>query len=117
MCRTAGAHQLVPGDFCGRATVCCGQRRKPTRETDAREDRGASGSKGGPPPLHARGGGVASIVKSKSGVALPPRLFALIKAASGPGASRLSRWLLAGLSRCSLKLFHGPNSAAAFSTR
>ena len=40
-----------PGGILRAAMVCFGQRRRSTRETDMREDRGADGSKRGPTPV------------------------------------------------------------------
>jgi hypothetical protein len=43
------------GGFLRAAMVCFGQRRRSTRETDARGDRGANGSKRGPTPVAGAG--------------------------------------------------------------
>jgi hypothetical protein len=86
VCRTARAHQLVLGEFCGRrwsaldsdavqlAKRICARNVEPTVR------------KGGPPPWHIRGEGVASIV-ILSGAAPSPRLFAILFA-NGDSATR-----------------------------
>lgn len=65
-----------PGEFCGLRRTVSGER-MPTRETDAREERGADGSQRGPTPVAHAGGGVASNVSLQFDVALSSRLFAV----------------------------------------